>query len=684
MATYGGAAYGTVPYAGASIVGGGPNVTINGGLWPQMVIEIAPGYGPLQANPVWVDITADVRHVQIRRGRQHELSRFEAGTARIVVDNRAGTYYPWGSTYPNQLTAGLPLRVRAIYGSQPWPLYYGFVESVRPNWASVNENDVTFDCKDLLKFLALKKTASVTSYSPVVLVDAPVGYWRCGDAGGSTIAADSSGFGHPAVVVYGTAGDVFFGADGAIVASTDTAFDCGDSHGSLVITGLSLTQSACSLEVWAKVRSLPTTGLVGVNTFAFIASLDFDGIGTDQQLVIDVDNTSLGIAPWTPFVHVDNGLGGLVDAQSQMQVRGVTGDVVDGVVFQAPAATAIARVSSGDWHHFVATLDGTNVRLYVDGVLQVTAGAVASAGLTRATFGGQSLDGLIDEAAVYNTVLTPAQVLNHYTIGSAPLAGQLTGARIGTILGLVPIPAALQSLDAGTTVMQAASNDIPNTPVLSSLQNTSDTELGFLFVSATGSVTFYDRTHTSRSPFNAAAITMGSNTAGGEEPYLIESVDAQRDDLDTYNEIVVTPKDLGDQIVSDSASATAYGTRTLRQSNLLMSNPSDALGRANFLLNEYKTPLDRVRSFMFQPISDPNVLFPAALGFDLLTRIRFIARSADASAAVLDQLALIEGIEHTIDLAQVKWEVTWRLSTTDAVLVGIFNVSAFNQCVFGY
>src|SRR5207245_172118 len=79
------------------------------------------------------------------------------------------------------------------------------------------------------------------------------------------------------------------------------------------------------------------------------------------------------------------------------------------------------------WHHVVGTFDGITARLYVNGV------AVASAALSgayqpntgnsreigQAAPGGNFyFPGMLEEAAVYTTALSPAQVQRHYSVGT--------------------------------------------------------------------------------------------------------------------------------------------------------------------------------------------------------------------------------------------------------------------------
>ena len=110
----------------------------------------------------------------------------------------------------------------------------------------------------------------------------------------------------------------------------------------------------------------------------------------------------------------------------------------------------------GNWVHLAGTHDGSKWRLYRNG-LEVASSTAAVGALPvvngdwaiGATGNGwaNNFAGLVDEAAIYNKALTPAQVANHYVMGKAgTTALTITPTAGGNVTITWP---------AGTTLQQA-------------------------------------------------------------------------------------------------------------------------------------------------------------------------------------------------------------------------------------
>jgi hypothetical protein len=99
-------------------------------------------------------------------------------------------------------------------------------------------------------------------------------------------------------------------------------------------------------------------------------------------------------------------------------------------------AVSTTQVTTGQFYHVVGTYDGSHVRLYVNGALESeTPVSVLIDYATRPVFIGTSgetvfdgkLDGVVDEATIYNRALGAAEVADLYAAGSAGKCSLSTG-----------------------------------------------------------------------------------------------------------------------------------------------------------------------------------------------------------------------------------------------------------------
>jgi hypothetical protein len=119
------------------------------------------------------------------------------------------------------------------------------------------------------------------------------------------------------------------------------------------------------------------------------------------------------------------------------------------------------------WSHVVATWNGTAGQLYVNGVLaddtneptltgvyNANTSATSPNFIVASTDSGSPYTGSVDEVAFYNTALSPAQILNHFTTAASPTAGayhsliRSDGALLQLSNNDVPEPSAILLLGA--------------------------------------------------------------------------------------------------------------------------------------------------------------------------------------------------------------------------------------------
>jgi hypothetical protein len=247
--------------------------------------------------------------------------------------------------------------------------------------------------------------ALATDYRSIVQADSPSAYWRLGETSGATVQ-DTAGS-H-----IGTAYAVVFGRPGAIANDNDTAlgFD-GSSSFIQVPYSPELNTPAFSLECWAK----PTLE----KRFEVI-----DSRGSSQGF----DLYAFGVTSTWSFSMKDSGW----------------------------AFLHSGRVVTDQWTHLVAAYDGSNMCLYVNGVLSATLAGTnyhpnLSAPITfgTATSNGNSSTAFIgdlDEVAVYDHALSANRVVLHYGAGKY-------GSHFAPVVVQEPLP---QTVTVGSPAALAA------------------------------------------------------------------------------------------------------------------------------------------------------------------------------------------------------------------------------------
>lgn len=133
---------------------------------------------------------------------------------------------------------------------------------------------------------------------------------------------------------------------------------------------------------------------------------------------IPVDDAAYTVEAWAKPTSCDKG---------QVLEHGGNGQIYvnssGNYAFRAQDGTVASSIAcgAGAWHHLVGTYDSDDgsVKFYVDGVLAGTATAETEPTGSPTLYIGRGhlaggFSGSIDEVALYDWVLTPTQILNHY------------------------------------------------------------------------------------------------------------------------------------------------------------------------------------------------------------------------------------------------------------------------------
>lgn len=257
----------------------------------------------------------------ITDGKWHLLvGTWDGSQIKIYVDGvLEGT-----ANLSGTLATGQTLRMGGGYGPSTWPSGDGIDDLAFGGGAGIPSAD------DIWNLWVI----SLGSFVDVVTSLSPSAWYRLGEAVGSTTFADSSGNGHDGFLTAG----VTFGAPGLVAGDSDTAATLAPGCNSQV-SYASWMDAPTALSLFAIVKTSTATGTPQIlsrdETLARIWQLRFN-------------------AGKFEFVKIAGGV--------------------------VTATTNPTTYADGAIHDFGATYDGSNIRLYVDGVKVVTQAAAGSLG----------------------------------------------------------------------------------------------------------------------------------------------------------------------------------------------------------------------------------------------------------------------------------------------------------------
>lgn len=589
---------------------------------PTHTVEIA--FTGTDASPTWTDVSTYVQAISIRRGRTREVDQFNAGTASVILDNKDRRFDPEyaSSPYVGNLLPMRPIRIKAAFNATTYTLFRGYVDQWPQAYDPPNIGRVTLTATDGFKIL--QRGVLDSAYAQQILADSPSHWWTLGDSTGTT-AIDRT---HTQDGTY--IGGPTLGVASIVPGDPGTSVTFNGNKQYVSFAGANIASSGVAFELWF---SMPTVGTA------------------DQVLISGTPSAAL-----------------TANTSWLLKVGGTTGGSPGLLTIgSGTVATSSVRVDDSKVHHVVADWNGHV--LYLDGssvgsfTVPGTQESVSAFGAGYAYPGVVTLgfSGTMQHIATYSGGLTSTKVANHYSAGLNAFANETSGTRVGRILDWVGWDSSLRSIDAGEVTIEAVPSSQRGQAALDALHDVDNTEGGQLYMSADGKLTFRELDGPiadSRSLISQA--TFGDST--GELPYT--DIQFDFDDTLLRNYVTTTRNGGAQQIASDSASITTYGTMSYSRPTTLEVSDTAAYSAAQRVVALYKDVKTRVSQIVVNGESSangktPTDIYPQILGREIGDRITVKRRPQGVGSAITKDV-LIEGIQHDADPS--KWITTFQLS----------------------
>jgi hypothetical protein len=237
-------------------------------------------------------------------------------------------------------------------------------------------------------------------------------------------------------------------------------------------------------------------------------------------------------------------------------------------------------------------------------------------------------------------------------------AGNLSGTRINQILDTISWPPTMRDIDAGLTTMQAD----PGTArtALAAMTTVTNSEYGALYVDASGSFVFQDRTVT-------VASIAGTPTVFNDNGTDIGYANAvwRLDDTLVFNQANITRTGGSVQSATNAASVEKYFAHTYNQQNLLMQTDAVALEYARaYVASRAETSIrcDAIELDLYTDNYANGIL--AALDLDFFDPVTITTNQPGAST--LTKTLQVFGVAHSV--TPNKWRTTF--TTLEPVIDG--------------
>jgi len=268
------------------------------------------------------------------------------------------------------------------------------------------------------------------------------------------------------------------------------------------------------------------------------------------------------------------------------------------------------------------------------------------------------------------------RLLNNVSTGTAPIpgatAGQLSGARVNTILDFSGFPGSLRDISVGDSTMQVDPGG--NRGVLQAIQTVEQSEFGAFFMARNGEAKFLSRDYVSK----LADFTVRDySDIASPTNFTYSNVDFAFDDQLILNDITVTRVGGTPQNASSAESIATYFTKSGQRSDILVQTDAESLDQAETLLVARKDSDIRIESMslnLVAPLTEFEVL--ANLSMDIYTLIN-ITKTMSGGSTITREL-FVQGVQH--DVRPGVWNM--KVLTAEPIIQA-FILDSPNQGILG-
>jgi len=536
--------------------------------------------------------------------------------ARLAITNSAVT-----SVSNTVYTTGWQFEAAAAATSwtdpgTTYPLWTGYLERTRRKWNGTAWENIDMVCVDALA--GLSRTTLQPSLPAQLLSLGPTRMMPLDEPTGSTQFRDQTGMHAPAKVAQSawgsgtlTAGNSisgtgFLGANGPVVTFANPTPSNTAGPGAYISLGA--PSGPPRTGGWTRLICFRTTTVpaAGVPMYLWWASAGSFGAA------------SCGL-------YIDNN-------------QNVNAQATNSAGAQVSSWVPTVAVCDGNWHMAAIILspDGKTLNVNVDGAgfFGTSASDCHPTGIASDTLGGTAVPvsryygnfftGDLAYACEVPTNNVPSfsDIASGFSTG---WAGESSAARGQRILTLAGYPKALTAL--GTQTPMGAAN-VGGQDAVTALNVVADSEAGQAYTDAAGNVTLAGRLW--RYLHSQPDVVFGENFAGGEVPYLGDSVAVDLDPdhiyntVDVSNQVAPNAPAQPDSLASNATSQQEYFTSSLTRT-LNIQDSNGAYYAATYLAQQYAEPQPRISAVTIDPSANP-ALWPQVLGLGFGSRARLMRR----------------------------------------------------------